>query len=147
MNRVSYIHCTRCCAEASPSCLKHKQLIEIFYGTEIEKLRRRKQYECKFCFKIGYSSSERIICRFCRSRNIKVLNWYIPNKCAWSTSLLEFLYKNVNLIRINIELIIEFWSFVSLYSDFEVLLALYDHRIWSIPFDQQVHVALQNHRI
>ena len=74
MNRVSYIHCTRCCAEASPSCLKHKQLIEIFYGTEIEQLRRRKQYECKFCFKIGYSSSERITCRFCRSRNVKVLN-------------------------------------------------------------------------
>ena len=80
MKKVSYIHCTRCCTEASPSCLKHKQQIEIFYGTEIEKLRRRKQYECKFCFKIGYSNSERITCRFCRSRNIKVLNWYIPNK-------------------------------------------------------------------
>ena len=74
MKKVSYIHCTRCCAEASPSCLKHKQLIEKFYGTEIEKLSKRKQYECKFCFKIGYSDSERITCRFCRSKNIKVLN-------------------------------------------------------------------------
>ena len=104
MNRRTYIHCNRCCAEASPSCLKHKQLIEIFYGTEIDKLRRRRQYECKFCFKIGYSDSERITCRFCRSRNIKVLNWNIPNKCAWLNSSLYWFYNSVIFIRIWTEL-------------------------------------------
>ena len=71
--KATYYHCTRCCREATPSCLRHKQQIELFYGSEIEKLSVRKQYQCNQCAKIGYSSDSRIICWFCSSPSIKLL--------------------------------------------------------------------------
>ena len=80
--KTAYYHCTRCCKEATPSCLRHKQQIEIFYGSEIEKLDRRRQYQCNFCSKIGYSSSATITCWFCNSRDIKLI-WF------FSSSFLE----------------------------------------------------------
>ena len=71
--KITYYHCTRCCKEATPSCLRHKQQIELFYGSEIEKLAVWKQYQCNYCTKIGYSSDSRIICWFCSSTSIKLL--------------------------------------------------------------------------
>ena len=71
--RTAYYHCTRCCKEASPNCLRHKQQIEIFLGSEIEKLAVWKQYQCNQCTKIGYTSEDRIICWFCSSSNVKLL--------------------------------------------------------------------------
>ena len=73
--RPAYYHCTRCCKEATPSCLRHKQQIELFLGSEIEKLSARKQYQCHQCTKIGYSSESRIICWFCSSTSIKLF-WF-----------------------------------------------------------------------
>ena len=70
--RPAYYHCTRCCKEATPSCLRHKQQIELFLGSEIEKLSTRKQYQCNQCTKIGYSSESRIVCWFCSSTSIKL---------------------------------------------------------------------------
>ena len=66
-------YCTRCCKEATPSCIQHKQQILIFYGLEVEKLNRRRRYECNFCSKLGYSSSATITCWFCNSRDIKLI--------------------------------------------------------------------------
>ena len=71
--KVHYYHCTRCCKEATPSCLRHKQQIELFLGSEIEKLDRRKQYQCNFCSKIGFASATAIVCWFCQSTDIKLL--------------------------------------------------------------------------
>ena len=88
--KTAYYHCTRCCKEATPSCLRHKQQIEIFYGSEIEKLDRRRQYQCNFCSKIGYSSSATITCWFCNSRDIKLI-WF------FSSSSLSFFTKNDHL--------------------------------------------------
>lgn len=72
-NKSAYYHCTRCCKEATPSCLRHKQQIELFYGSEIEKLAVWRQYQCNYCTKIGYSSDSRIICWFCSSTSVKLI--------------------------------------------------------------------------
>ena len=76
--KAVYYHCTRCCKEATPSCLLHKQQIEIFLGSEIEKLDIRRQYQCNFCSKIGFSSSATITCWFCNSRDIKLVQSSFP---------------------------------------------------------------------
>ena len=73
MSENIYYHCNRCCDAAGNSCLLHKQQIEIFYGFEIDKLDKRRRYECNSCFKIGFSNGELITCRFCSSRNIKLI--------------------------------------------------------------------------
>ena len=71
-----YFYCTRCSREASHSCLLHKQQIQLFLGTEIDKLPVRKQYQCQQCTKIGFSSQPKIVCWFCNSTRINLL-WSI----------------------------------------------------------------------
>ena len=65
-----YYHCHRCQQSASTSCLAHKQLIEIFLGSEIDKISQRRRFECGFCLKIGFATTEKAICSFCHSDNI-----------------------------------------------------------------------------
>ena len=59
--------------EASPSCIEHRQMIEIFRGTEIENLQLRRKYQCQKCFKGGYSSDHSIQCHFCTSDNVRLI--------------------------------------------------------------------------
>ena len=65
-----YYHCHRCQKEASNNCLLHKQLIEIFRGSEVQKLSVRKRFQCHNCFKINFSADEIIHCPFCSSRSV-----------------------------------------------------------------------------
>merc|ERR1712131_264085 len=70
-----YCHCGRCNKQATPSCMEHRQQIEVLRGTEINSLLIRKRYECTFCFKVGFASvendQERIECDFCKSTNVR----------------------------------------------------------------------------
>jgi len=77
-NKVEvYYHCGRCNKQATPSCMEHRQQIEIFRGTEINSLLVRQRYECKFCFKTGFASVEngtgRIECYFCKSTDVRLI--------------------------------------------------------------------------
>ena len=65
-----YYHCHRCQQSASQSCLTHKQLIEIFLGSEIDKISQRRRFECGFCLKIGYADIGKPLCLFCKSDNV-----------------------------------------------------------------------------
>ena len=73
MSRETYYFCTKCCNEASTSCLLHKQLIQKFQPSEIKHLPIRRRYQCKFCFKLGFTTDRNIKCYFCKSTNIKLV--------------------------------------------------------------------------
>ena len=79
MSRENYYFCTKCCNEASTSCLLHKQLIQKFQPSEIKHLPIRRRYQCKVCFKLGFTADINIKCYFCKSTNIKLV-W---NSSGW----------------------------------------------------------------
>ena len=69
----TYFHCTRCCGEANINCLNHKQQIEKFFGSEIDKIPIRKRFRCTQCTKMGFSEENTIKCEFCQSERIQLI--------------------------------------------------------------------------
>ena len=65
-----YYHCGQCGGPAGNNCAKnHHVMIEIFKGTEIEKIPRYKRVQCQNCFRnhamtIG-PNEEKLTCPFC----------------------------------------------------------------------------------
>ena len=68
--RKVLFYCTKCQSTAYNSCLRHKQQIQKFYGTEIDKIPRKLLIQCRNCFRITSTTiteaeKTKTKCKFC----------------------------------------------------------------------------------
>ena len=68
-----YYHCTRCEQSARLHCIGHKTQILKYYGNEIDAIPIRRRFQCRDCFKIGYTSERIYKCTFCTSTDSLVI--------------------------------------------------------------------------
>ena len=61
-----FYFCGRCQSEAKPTCMNHRQLIEIIRGSEINKIIGRRRLECQKCFRINFTSKKNYNCSKCK---------------------------------------------------------------------------------
>ena len=64
-----YYHCTRCQQIAGINCISHKNQILKYYGNEIGDIPIRRRFQCRDCFRIGFTSEKIYKCTFCNSTN------------------------------------------------------------------------------